>query len=171
MTKEVFLVLNLTLAFYNVDTIWAHEVDIFRTWKLLTDPKIFHSVQEVHWIKLPYWVFMPLGIAFLGSIALFWYHPDQIRMWEIVVAFGSQQASHILTAFFLGAMAGKTFKRYFREFRYIPRKNVRNALVQNRLDKYLWVDVFVYDSADFDVNLKVQVCGPRLGKEKRIRNS
>ena len=35
MTKAVFLLLNLVLASYNVGTIWAHEVDIFRTWRLL----------------------------------------------------------------------------------------------------------------------------------------
>jgi hypothetical protein len=25
---------NLALAFYNVGTIWAHEIDTFRSWKL-----------------------------------------------------------------------------------------------------------------------------------------
>ena len=33
MNTTTFLVLNLALAFYNVGTIWAHEVDIFRSWK------------------------------------------------------------------------------------------------------------------------------------------
>ena len=28
----LLLVLNLALAFYNVGTIWAHEIDIFRSW-------------------------------------------------------------------------------------------------------------------------------------------
>ena len=110
MTKENFLLLNLALAFYNVGTIWAHEVDIFRTWKLITDSKIFHTVQEIHWKKLPYWVFIPLGIAFLGSIALFWYHPDQIPGWEIAVAFGAQLVSHILTAIFWGPWQAKLSK-------------------------------------------------------------
>lgn len=35
MTKEIFLLLNLVLAFYNVGTIWAMEIDIFRNWKVL----------------------------------------------------------------------------------------------------------------------------------------
>ena len=77
MTKGTFLLINLALAFYNVGTIWAHEVDIFRTWKLL-DPKTFAAVQGVHWKKLPYWVFIPVGLSLIGAVALFWYHPDKI---------------------------------------------------------------------------------------------
>ena len=53
MTPTVFLLLNLVLAFYNVGTIWAHEVDIFRTWKLI-NPEDFPKVQTAHWRKLPY---------------------------------------------------------------------------------------------------------------------
>jgi hypothetical protein len=89
MTTEIFLLLNLALAFYNVGTIWAHEIDIFRTWKLL-DPKTFHNVQGVHWKKLPYWVFIPVGLSFIGAIAIFWYHPDKISNWEIWLAFTVQ---------------------------------------------------------------------------------
>lgn len=44
MSKGIFLVLNLALAFYNVGTIWAMEIDIFRNWKVL-DPANFHAVQ------------------------------------------------------------------------------------------------------------------------------
>jgi hypothetical protein len=110
MTKETFLVLNLALAFYNVGTIWAHEIDIFRTWKLINDPKIFHTVQEVHWKKLPYWVFTPVGLGLLGSLALFWYHPDQILSWEIAIAFGAQLVSLILTAIFWGQWQAKLAK-------------------------------------------------------------
>lgn len=32
----VFLLLNLALGFYNLGTIWAHEIDIFRSWDLLS---------------------------------------------------------------------------------------------------------------------------------------
>jgi hypothetical protein len=42
-----FLLLNLALAFYNVGTIWAHEIDIFRSWKLVNESD-FHSIQSVH---------------------------------------------------------------------------------------------------------------------------
>ncbi len=110
MNKETFLVLNLAIAFYNVGTIWAHEIDIFRTWKLISDPKIFHTVQETHWSKLPYWVFIPVGVALLGSLTLFWYHPDKISTWEIGFAFGSQLVSLILTAIFWGQWQARLSK-------------------------------------------------------------
>jgi len=56
VNPKVFLLLNVALAFYLVGAIWAMEVDIFRSWKLVgaTD---FPTVQAVHWRKLPYWVF------------------------------------------------------------------------------------------------------------------
>jgi hypothetical protein len=109
MTKEIFIVLNLVLAFYNVGTIWAHELDIFRTWKLL-DPKTFHIVQGVHWKKLPYWVFIPVGLSFIGAIALFWYHPYKIPIWELWLAFAVQFCSHLLTAFLWGQWQAKLSK-------------------------------------------------------------
>jgi hypothetical protein len=82
MTKLAFLLLNLVLAFYNVGTIWAMEIDIFRSWRPL-DPKTFKLVQTIHWKKLMYWIFIPVILAFIGSIILFWYHPDNIPIWEI----------------------------------------------------------------------------------------
>ena len=92
----VLLLLNLALGFYNAGTIWAHEVDIFRSWQCIgTD---FHRVQEVHWKKLPYWVFAPVGIALLGSIALLWYHPPGSPRWAIIGVFGCQLLSLVLTA-------------------------------------------------------------------------
>jgi len=109
MTKEAFLILNLVLAFYNVGTIWAHEIDIFRTWKFL-DEKTFHTVQQVHWRKLPYWVFIPVGLAFIGSIILFWYHVDKINIAEIWVVFLLQFLSHLLTAIFWGPWQAKLSK-------------------------------------------------------------
>jgi len=33
MEPNAFLLFNVALAFYNVGTIWAHEIDISRTWK------------------------------------------------------------------------------------------------------------------------------------------
>jgi hypothetical protein len=40
MSSAAFLLFNVALAFYNVGTVWAHELDIFRSWKLI-DPKNF----------------------------------------------------------------------------------------------------------------------------------
>jgi hypothetical protein len=48
MNPNEFLLLNLALAFYAVGAIWAHEIDIFRSWTLL-DPGTFRRLQRVHW--------------------------------------------------------------------------------------------------------------------------
>jgi len=109
MTPQIFLLLNLCLAFYNTGTIWAHEADIFRTWKLIP-PVAFHIVQNAHWKKLPYWVFIPVGLAFIGSIVLFWYHPPTIPVSGIAIAFSFQFLSHILTALFWGQWQAKLAK-------------------------------------------------------------
>jgi len=106
MKPATFLVLNLALAFYNVGTIWAHEVDIFRTWKLV-DANSFHRVQPVHWRKLPYWVLMPVGLALVGSIILIWYRPANSPEWAVWGALGCQIASLALTAAFWGKWQAK----------------------------------------------------------------
>ena len=97
MSPTTLLLLTLALAFYNVGTIWAHEVDIFRTWRLV-DPRSFARVQERHWRKLPYWVFAPVGLALAGATALIWVHPAGSPRWGIWGALGFQLASLILTA-------------------------------------------------------------------------
>jgi len=83
MTAYTFLLLNLAVCFYDVGTIWAHEIDIFRTWRLVS-AEDFHTVQAVHWRKLPYWIFIPVGLALAGSIGLVAYHPagsPQLGIW------------------------------------------------------------------------------------------
>jgi hypothetical protein len=109
MSDKTFLVLNLAIAFYNVGTIWAHEVDIFRGWKFL-DPKTFSTVQQAHWKKLTYWIFIPVGVSFLGSIGLFKYHPISVPFWLIVTAFLVQLSSHVLTGIFWGQWQAKLSK-------------------------------------------------------------
>ena len=104
--KTVFLLANLSLAFYNVGTIWAHEVDIFRAWRLV-DAKDFHKVQAAHWKKLPYWIFAPVGLAFIGSIILLWYHPAGSPAWAMWGAFGCQALSLGLTAILWGRWQAK----------------------------------------------------------------
>ncbi len=103
---SLFLLANLALAFYNVGTIWAHEVDIFRTWKLL-GPDTFRRVQTVHWHKLAYWVFIPVGLSLLGSIVLIWYHPLGSPSWAIWGNLLFQLLSHILTALMWGRWQAK----------------------------------------------------------------
>lgn len=106
MTPSAFLILNLALAFYNVGTIWAHEVDIFRSWKLIPSDA-FHRVQQAHWRKVPYWVFLPVGLAFAGSIALVGYHPAHSLVWTVWSALGCQLLSHVLTALSWGRWQAK----------------------------------------------------------------
>ena len=106
MNGNVLLMLNLALSFYLVGTIWAHEVDTFRTWKLVS-AQDFRQIQTVHWQKLRYWIFTPLGLALIGSIALIWYHPTVAPPWAIWGNLGAQVASHLFTAMFWGPWQGK----------------------------------------------------------------
>jgi hypothetical protein len=106
MSTSGFLLLNLALAFYNVGTIWAHEIDIFRTWALV-DRKDFHEIQRAHWHKLPYWIFVPVGLAFAGLVALFWYHPVGMPMALASASFVMLLASSALTAVFWGPWQAK----------------------------------------------------------------
>jgi hypothetical protein len=99
MTSTAFLVLNLALAFYNAGTIWAHEVDIFRTWRLV-DAKDFRAVQSTHWKKLPYWIFTPVALALAGGVALIWFHPAGSPQWAIWGNLACQVLSLVLTALF-----------------------------------------------------------------------
>ena len=101
MNPRTFLLLNLAVGFYNVGTIWAHEVDIFRSWKLVGSTS-FHEVQRVHWRKLRYWVLAPFGLAFAGGVALIWYHPPGSPLWGIWGVFLCQALSIVLTAIFWG---------------------------------------------------------------------
>lgn len=105
MNPKTFLLLNLALGFYNAGTIWAHEIDIFRSWKLVGAER-FHEIQRAHWHKLPYWVLTPVGVAFCGSVALIWYHPAGSPLWGIWGVFLCQVSSVILTAVFWGRWQG-----------------------------------------------------------------
>lgn len=101
MSANAFLLLNLALAFYLVGAIWAHEVDIFRTWRLV-DAKDFRAIQAAHWKRLPYWVFAPLGLALAGSVSLVFFHPGGSPVWAPWGSLGCQLLSHGLTAGFWG---------------------------------------------------------------------
>jgi hypothetical protein len=102
----IFLLLNLALAFYNVGTIWAMEIDIFRSWRLLNRDN-FNEVRKSHWRKLPFWVFIPVGLALLGSITLLFYHPAHSPAWALWGNLLCQLTSHILTAIFWGPWQGQ----------------------------------------------------------------
>ena len=106
MTPVALLLLNVALAFYLVGCIWAHEVDIFRSWQLL-DPDTFRRVQATHWRKVPYWIFAPLGCALLSSVTLVWYHPAASPTWAIWGNLGLLLLSLILTALTWGRWQGQ----------------------------------------------------------------
>jgi hypothetical protein len=109
MNPAVFLLLNLALAFYNLGTIWAHEVDIFRSWKLVPQDA-FRRIQAAYWRKLPYWVLLPVGVGFAGSIALIWYRPAGSPVWAVPCALFFQIASHVLTAILWGPWQARLSK-------------------------------------------------------------
>jgi hypothetical protein len=109
MNARVFLLLNMAVAFYLVGAIWAHEADIFRSWRLI-DARNFAAVRSAHWRKLPYWIFAPAGLALAGSIALVWYHPDVSPGWAIWGSLSCQLASHLLTAIFWGPWQARLSK-------------------------------------------------------------
>ena len=106
MNATTFLLLNVALAFYNVGAIWAHELDIFRSWVLL-DPNTFREVQSAHWRKLPYWIFTPVGLALVGGFTLIWYRPAHAPLWAVWSSFLCQLLSIILTAMFWGRWQAK----------------------------------------------------------------
>jgi hypothetical protein len=121
MTPAALLLINLALAFYLVGAIWAHEVDIFRNWRVL-DPENFHRVQSVHWRKFPYWVFVPLALAPVGSVALIWFHPPRSPVWAIWGNLLCQFASHVLTGFTWGPWQARLSQdRAGGESRYLAR--------------------------------------------------
>lgn len=101
MSPSVLFLLVFALAWYNVGTIWAHEVDIFRTWRLVP-AAAFHKVQSSHWHKLPYWVLVPVGLTLTGSFVLIWHHPVAIPRWALVGNAGCQLLSAALTAVLWG---------------------------------------------------------------------
>ena len=101
VTEYTFLLLNLAVGFYNAGIIWAHEIDIFRSWKLV-GVQDFHRVQAVHWHKLPYWVFTPVGLALIGAFVLVAYHPAGSPVWAIGANLGCQVLALVLTGIFWG---------------------------------------------------------------------
>jgi|SRR5579863_10167521 len=106
MNPCVLLLLNLALSFYLVGTIWGQEVDIYRSWTLV-DPRAFHRVQAVHWRKLPYRIFTPLGIGPGRVNRSQLVPPEASPNWAIWGNLGCQLASHLLAALYGGPWQAK----------------------------------------------------------------
>jgi hypothetical protein len=101
-----FLLFNLALGFYNTGIIFAHEIDIFRSWKFI-DKKDFHEVQLAHWKKLPYWVLSPAGLALVDAFVPFLFHPNDSPGWAIYGVLVCQILATLLTAIFWGRWQGR----------------------------------------------------------------
>lgn len=105
-STQTFVLADLALSFYLTGAIWAHEVDIFRSWQLI-NPKDFRVVQATHWKKLPYWVLTPVGVALLAAIALLWIHPAGYPQWALWGNFLCQTLSLVLTVTLWGRWQAK----------------------------------------------------------------
>ncbi len=101
MDRSGLLLVTFALACYDVGVIWAHEVDIFRSWRLVP-PETFPQVQGAHWKKLPYWVFFPAGLTLVGSMALVWQPPRWSPPWVMWANLGCQLLAFGLTGAFWG---------------------------------------------------------------------
>jgi hypothetical protein len=100
MNSTTFLVLNLALGFYCTGAIWAIELDIFRSWRLAGSN--FQAIHQAHWKLLPYWIFAPVTLSFIASIALLWYHPPGSPAWAIWGVFLCQAFSNVLSPMLWG---------------------------------------------------------------------
>ena len=72
MTRDTFLLLMLAVSFFNVGTLWS------RTTRS--------------------WVFIPLGAAFVGSLAAVLYHPLEWPIWPAFAGAACQVAVLVVTA-------------------------------------------------------------------------
>ncbi|MDQ4503999.1 hypothetical protein [Sinomonas sp. ASV322] len=102
---KALLLANLLIGGYNFGTVWAHELDIFRTWTRVGER--FHEVQRAHWRKLPYWVFAPVALGLITAVVMVWFHPEGSPAWGIWGSLGSQILSLVLTAAFWGRWQAK----------------------------------------------------------------
>jgi hypothetical protein len=107
MSPAALLLPNLALASYAVGAIWVHEVDICRSWTLV-DSAAFGQLQLRYWQTLPSWVFLPVGLMFLGSISLLWYHPAASPRWGVWGAFRVSVRAPSADRRDVGTLAGET---------------------------------------------------------------
>ena len=139
MNADIFLLLNLALSFYLVGAIWAHEIDIFRSWKLIS-AKDFAKVQTLHWRKLPYWIFTLLGLALMGSSALIWYYPPGSTNWGNLGELGL--STHVPSAHgdLLGKVASGTGEGRARSGESVFDEDPGDPLDTIAPDQCLWHD-------------------------------
>ena len=98
--RTVFLLANLALAFFIAGFVWAHQIEIFRAWRLL-DEKSFRAVHAAHSRTLPVWV-TAIVLSAAGSVALIFWHPAGSPAAAIRAAVACQVLTQILTVLFWG---------------------------------------------------------------------
>jgi hypothetical protein len=149
----IFLLANVALSFYNVGTIWAHQIDTFRSWTLL-DVTTFRAVQAAHWKKLPYWVLVPVGLSFIGAVVLVWNHPAGSPAWAIWGNLACQLLSHILTATMWGRWQARLSTDPLGAQSLHPRRDTPYSLDPHWPRHSLWVDSVCMDRGTVVVEVR-----------------
>jgi len=150
MVSSIILLLStVALSFYGVGVIWAMELDVFRTWALLNDVEELNRVRGAHWKKLPYFVFVPIGLLLILNIALFWYHPATTPLFLVGLALGIHLLSDVLTAFMWGRWQGQlTFEHHGPDSpllaRLIKTHWIRTLLVTSNGIILLWAAIATF---------------------------
>jgi len=100
--SDILLLFCTALSFYGLGMIWEMEVVTLRTWTIFRDKETFHLLRSVHWRVLPYLVFIPIGILFVCSVSLLWYHSAKTPVNLLASAVGTQVITFILTGIYWG---------------------------------------------------------------------
>jgi hypothetical protein len=95
--KRWLLLINFALGFYNVGAIWLTHSLIYPTWELVGAGEI-NAVRTEHWQRLPGVVFLPAGLALLGSLAMIWLRPEGVPRWAVWLGLALQVAAGAVTA-------------------------------------------------------------------------
>ncbi len=92
---EMWAVLILSL--YGVGLIWSVQLIIFPSWRMLADADQLYRIRLDYWRKLPYLVFIPIGILFIMTILLVIIHPPSAPPGLLWAALIVQLIINILT--------------------------------------------------------------------------
>jgi hypothetical protein len=128
------LLVAFALGAYGTGLIWAMELSVFRSWQLIGDPGSFDRVRAAHWRQVPYYVFAPIGVLFIATIALLVHHPPSVAATPLWTSFALQLASHVLTGMTWGRWQARiALEHQHRDSPYLARivrtHWIRTALV------------------------------------------
>ncbi len=86
----VFLWAVLALSLYGIGLIWSVQLVIFPSWRMLSDANQLYYIRRDYWKKLPFFVFIPIGILFLLTIVLLLDHPLSTPIALLWIALAAQ---------------------------------------------------------------------------------